>query len=59
VACIRFGLTPPGVVAISLNTSDPARVKDNVASVQAEIPGEFWREAKQLGLISRDYPYAD
>jgi D-threo-aldose 1-dehydrogenase len=58
VACIQFGLTPPGVVAISLNTSDPARVKDNVAAVQAEISGEFWQEAKQLGLISRDYAYA-
>jgi D-threo-aldose 1-dehydrogenase len=58
VACIQFGLTPPGVVAISLNTSDPARVKDNVAAVQAELPDEFWAEAKRLGLISRDYPYA-
>lgn len=57
VACIQFGLTPPGVVAISLNTSDPARVQDNVTAVQAEIPAEFWQEAKQLGLISRDYPY--
>jgi D-threo-aldose 1-dehydrogenase len=57
VACIQFGLTPPGVVSISLNTSDPARVKDNVAAVQTVIPSEFWREAKQLGLISQDYPY--
>lgn len=58
VACIQFGLTPPGVVAISLNTSDPARVQDNVAAVQAVIPGEFWQEAKQRGLIDQSYPYA-
>jgi D-threo-aldose 1-dehydrogenase len=57
VACIQFGLTPPGIVAISLNTSDPSRVGTNVAAVEADIPNEFWYDAKQTGLISSDYPY--
>ena len=58
IACIQFGLTPPGVVAISLNTSDPARVADNVAAVEATVPQEFWYDAKREGLINVDYPYA-
>ena len=56
-ACVRFGMTPPGVVSISLNTSRPERVRDNVRSVQAEIPAPFWAEMKSAGLIAKDYPY--
>lgn len=57
VACIQFALTPPGVIAIALNTSNPSRVGDNVAAVEAVIPAEFWQEAKQAGLIGSEYPY--
>jgi D-threo-aldose 1-dehydrogenase len=57
VACVHFGMTPPGVIAISLNTSNPARVKDNVASVVAEVPVGFYAEMIKFGLISKDYPY--
>lgn len=57
VACIRFGLSAPGIAGISLNTSNPRRVKNNVESVTAEIDGKFWKEMKEKGLISRDYPY--
>jgi D-threo-aldose 1-dehydrogenase len=56
-ACVRFALTPPGVVSVSLNTSDPARVKQNVESVTCHIPGEFWSEMVKEGLIDKDYPY--
>jgi D-threo-aldose 1-dehydrogenase len=57
VACVNFGMTPPGVVAISLNTSNPGRVKDNVAFVVSEVPKEFYAEMLNKGLISKDYPY--
>jgi D-threo-aldose 1-dehydrogenase len=57
IACIQFALTPPGVVAISLNTSDPKRIGYNVAAVETTVPQEFWHEAKQLCLIASDYPY--
>lgn len=57
VACIQFSLTTPGVVAISLNTSDPARVADNVAAVEATVLPEFWYDAKSEGLINVDYLY--
>jgi len=57
VACVNFGMTPPGVIAISLNTSNPNRVKDNVASVTTDVPKEFYAEMVQKGLISKEYPY--
>ncbi len=59
LACVNFGLTPPGVAAISLNTSNPERVKDNVASVLTKVPKEFYAGMIQNGLISKDYPYLD
>lgn len=56
-ACVQFGLTPPGVVSIALNTSNPGRVKDNVASVECEIPAGFWKDMLGNGLIDRKYQY--
>ena len=56
-ACVQFGLSVPGVVAVALNTSRPARIHDNVAAVTATVPGEFWTALKREGLISADYPY--
>lgn len=56
-ACVHFSMSAPGVVSISLNTSNPKRIKDNVESVIADIPAEFYQEMKEMGLISREYPY--
>jgi len=56
-ACVRFGLSGPGVCAVALNTGKPGRVAENVALVEAEIPPAFWHEMKAAGLIARDYPY--
>jgi D-threo-aldose 1-dehydrogenase len=56
-ACVQFGMSPPGVISIALNTSKPERVRQNVASVTAEIPAEFWATLKTEGLIAREYPY--
>ncbi|OPZ25971.1 MAG: Pyridoxal 4-dehydrogenase [Lentisphaerae bacterium ADurb.BinA184] len=56
-ACVRFALSPPGVVSIALNTGRPERIRGNVASVQAVIPDGFWLALKDAGLIARDYPY--
>ncbi len=55
-ACVNFALSIPGVVSISLNTSNPQRVRQNVESVTADVPGKFYMEMKEQGLISRDYP---
>lgn len=56
-ACVQFALTPPGVVSISLNTSRPDRVKENVSLVESEIPDDFWKEMTGKGLIDPEYPY--
>jgi D-threo-aldose 1-dehydrogenase len=56
-ACVQFAMTPPGVISISLNTSNPNRVRDNVESVQCEIPAAFWEEMTGKGLIDREYPF--
>jgi len=56
-ACVQFGMSPPGVISIALNTSRPDRVQENVASITAEIPADFWTTLKAEGLISPDYPY--
>ena len=56
-ACVQFGMSPPGVISIALNTSKPERVNQNVASVTADIPTAFWARLKNEGLIAQDYPY--
>lgn len=56
-ACVRFAMTPPGVVSISLNTSNPSRVKNNVMSAESIIPECFWKEMINSGLIDNNYPY--
>ena len=56
-ACVQFAMTPPGVISISLNTSDPNRVKKNVESVACKIPDGFWKEMVEKGLIDKDYPH--
>lgn len=56
-ACIQFGLYAPGIAGISLNTSDPGRVKSNVESIVTPVDDGFWREMKDKRLIRRDYPY--
>lgn len=56
-ACVQFALTPPGVISISLNTSRPERVKENVSLVECVIPESFWKQMKQKGLIDNEYPY--
>ena len=56
-ACVQFGLAVPGVVSVALNTSNPARVKENVALAELPIPDAFWRDMKGAGLVAKDFPY--
>ena len=51
-ACIQFGLAVPGIAAVALNTSKPARVRDNVEAISAKIPTDFWNALKSKGLIN-------
>ncbi len=56
-ACVTFAMTPPGVVSIALNTSDPSRIKENIKMVMATVPAEFWHEMVKARLIEETYPY--
>ena len=58
-ACVQFGLSVPGVVAVALNTSHADRIKDNVAAVATPVPPQFWASLKEEGLVAKDYPYAN
>jgi D-threo-aldose 1-dehydrogenase len=50
-------MSHPGVISIALNTSNPKRVAQNIASVSADIPNDFWVAMKDEGLIARNYPH--
>lgn len=56
-ACVMFGMSPPGVVSIALNTSKPDRVRENVELIRSKIPAEFWITMKKENLINKNYRY--
>ena len=56
-ACVQFGLSAPGIVAVALNTIHPDRVSENVESVLKKVPDAFWASMKEEGLLAEDYPY--
>jgi D-threo-aldose 1-dehydrogenase len=56
-ACVQFAMTPPGVISISLNTSNPERVRKNVESVECKIRDSFWEAMVNHGLIDKEYNY--
>lgn len=55
--CIQFGKSHPGIAALALSTSRPARVKQNVDAISAEAPLSFWRALKAEGLLWEDHPH--
>ena len=57
LACCQFALSPPGVVSLALNTSNPERVADNVKSANEKIPPNFWKALKENRLLEENYPY--
>ena len=57
LACCQFALSPPGVVSLALNTSNPERIADNVKSANEKIPPNFWKALKENRLLEENYPY--
>lgn len=47
-ACIRFGLSAPGVKSIALSTTRPEQVEKNLKMTKADIPASFWNEIMML-----------
>ena len=56
-ACVQFGISHPAIQSVALNTSNAKRVSQNVQSVTAVVPDEFWLAMKESKLIDKDYPY--
>lgn len=54
-ACLRFGLSHPGICAVALNTSHPGKMKINVEAIGKEIPRAFWSKLKSRGLIDPSF----
>jgi D-threo-aldose 1-dehydrogenase len=55
--CVRFAMSPPGVTAVSLNTSNPQHIRANAELATTHVPEALFREMKKTGLIDKDYPY--
>lgn len=56
-ACIQFGISHPGVSALSLNTSNPKHVLKNIEEIKTDVPGEFFQDMKKNGLIDEQYEF--
>ena len=50
-AAVEFGFRQPGVAAVSLNTSDPARIAVNASYARFRAPEDFWRELIRRKVI--------
>lgn len=57
-ACMQFGKSHPGIVALALNTSKPHRIKENVDMVEHDLPPTFWRAMQDAGLLDHNYPHS-
>jgi D-threo-aldose 1-dehydrogenase len=57
-ACMQFGKSHPGIVALALNTSKPHRIKENVDMVKHDLPPTFWRAMQDAGLLDHNYPHS-
>ena len=53
-ACVKFSIASPGVHSIALSTTNPVRVPQNMALLDAIIPVGFWEQLHGEGLITRD-----
>lgn len=51
VVCMQYGLAFAGIVAVSLATSKPERIAQQVADVSSKVPEALWEEAAAQGLF--------
>lgn len=50
-ACVEFGLAPAAVSSISMNTTRPQRIAENVKTVSYHAPQRFWNRLLEDGLV--------
>lgn len=55
-AALQFCNAPNVVSAILPGASKPQHIRENMASLSASVPGDFWEAAKREGLMEEDAP---
>lgn len=55
-AALQFSLAHPAVAAVIPGASQPSRIAENLALVDAEIPAAFWQALRARGLVAVDAP---
>lgn len=56
-AALQFSTAHPAVKAVIPGSTRPERIKEDMESIQREIPKEFWYELVDKGLISPAAPF--
>jgi len=55
-AALQFSLAHPAVAAVIPGASQPSRIEENLALVDAEVPTAFWQALRTRGLVAMDAP---
>ncbi len=55
-AALQFSLAHPAVAAVIPGASQPSRIAENLALVDAEIPAAFWQALRTRELVAVDAP---
>jgi len=55
-AALQFSLAHPAVAAVIPGASQPSRIEENLALVDAEVPAAFWQALRTRGLVAMDAP---
>lgn len=55
-AALQFSLAHPAVAAVIPGASQPSRIAENLALVDAEIPAAFWQALRTRGFVAVDAP---
>ncbi|WP_444813226.1 hypothetical protein [Variovorax saccharolyticus] len=53
---LQFALAHPAVAAVIPGASEPDRIGEDRAALEASIPAEFWSELRQPGLVHPQAP---
>jgi len=55
-AGLQFALANPAVVAVIPGASRPGRIAEDRAALDEKVPGDFWRELRDAGLVNPAAP---
>ncbi|MFB1083022.1 aldo/keto reductase [Jeotgalibacillus sp. JSM ZJ347] len=55
-AALQFSTAHPAVKAVVTGSTRPDRIKEDLQALKANIPGDFWKELVERGLVSARAP---